>query len=356
MNARRPDRATHRLVEMMIHVFSAESADDIWRRLADTLRDSQVDCVRTSRAGSTIDIGQVVIELTKPRNRWTVSRRPSLNPAFAIAEVVWIATGRNDAAFVNYFNRALPRYAGTGSTYDGAYGYRLRRHQGIDQLDRAYHALRNCGHTRQVVLQIWDSRVDLPALDGMPCSPDIPCNIVSFLKVHDGHLEWTQVMRSNDAFRGLPHNLVQFTALQEVMAGWLDLDLGSFNLITDSMHLYENDLPVLAYDASTVNVVSSDSLCLAKDESDQVFADLAFAIEQISGGSLTDQQLQLLPAVIALPHAFANFLIILVSESLRRRGKTHEASDLMLTCSNQVLHQLWHNWLKRMDTNVSRLQ
>ena len=62
------------------------------------------------------------------------------------------------------------------------------------------------------------------------------------LKVRDGALEWTQILRSNDVFRGLPYNFVQFTMMQEIMAGWLNLRVGSYNQLSDSLHIYDSDI------------------------------------------------------------------------------------------------------------------
>ena len=83
--------------------------------------------------------------------------RLHINVAFAIAEVVWTMTGRNDLAFLEAWNSRLPEYVGKGSKLHGAYGYRLRHKGGVDQLTRAYQSLHNNPNTRQVVLQIWDS-------------------------------------------------------------------------------------------------------------------------------------------------------------------------------------------------------
>ena len=49
-------------------------------------------------------------------------------------------------------------------------------------------------------------------------------------------------MRSNDIFRGLPYNFVQFTSMQEILAGWLKINVGSYNHVSDSLHIYERDL------------------------------------------------------------------------------------------------------------------
>jgi len=78
------------------------------------------------------------------------------------------------------------------------------------------------------------SGTDFPDEEGRPASQDILCNVLSMLKIRDGRLEWTQVMRSNDLFRGVPYNFVQFTVLQEVIAGWLGLEVGAYDHVSDS--------------------------------------------------------------------------------------------------------------------------
>ena len=226
----------------MISVFNGSSADNVWMQLAREFQRPGVARVQGSQKGETKEILHVAISISDPKQRWVMSRRPALNPAFALAEVVWIMNGRRDLAFLNFWNTKYQDFVGPGPELHGAYGYRLRRHLGRDQLERAYQVLDHNSDTRQVVLQIWDSRIDMPKPDGTPVSKDVPCNVISMLKVRDGKLEWSQIIRSNDLFLGLPHNLVQFTSLQEIVAGWLNIECGTYNQISDSMHIYERPL------------------------------------------------------------------------------------------------------------------
>ena len=48
-------------------------------------------------------------------------------------------------------------------------------------------------------------------------------------------------MRSNDIVFGLPYNFLQFTFLQEIIAGWLNVDVGEYMHISDSLHMYVNN-------------------------------------------------------------------------------------------------------------------
>ena len=187
----------------MFTIIESTTADDLWLKAVDHFRIGQ-SATQSSRVGLTDELLHAALSLQDPRQRWVVSRGPAMNPAFALAEVIWLLRGRNDSAFLTYFNSELPTYAGSGSTFHGAYGYRIRHHLGIDQLKKAYQTLRSNSDSRQVVIQIWDSVIDFPDEDGTEAAPDIPCNICAMLKVRNGRLEWTQIMRSNDLFRGLP--------------------------------------------------------------------------------------------------------------------------------------------------------
>ncbi len=248
----------------MIKVFEGATANEVWHMAAAELLHGNSTRRQDGRGGSTQELLHAAFTIQDPRQRWVVARQPALNPAFAIAEVIWILSGRRDSAFLNYWNSQLPKFAGSGKIYHGAYGFRLRHQFRIDQLERAYQALLHNPDGRQVVLQIWDPRADFPDSRGRPVNPDIPCSISSLLKIRDGKLEWMQVIRSNDLFRGVPYNFIQFTSIQEVLAGWLGIELGSYNQLSDSLHLYDGDADLLHIGVSGGVEKNSDSLGLPK--------------------------------------------------------------------------------------------
>ena len=168
--------------------FEGRTADEAWLQALQFFGDGSVPLVPDTRTGATREVLHAHFEIADPRQRWVVSRHPPLNPAYAIAEVVWIISGREDAAFPNAWNSKLPKYAGTGEIYHGAYGCRLRHRFGLDQIERVYEALRHNPSTRQAVLQVWDPRIDLPGADGIAAAEDIPCNVCALLKVRQGGL------------------------------------------------------------------------------------------------------------------------------------------------------------------------
>ncbi|GAO02092.1 thymidylate synthase [Anaeromyxobacter sp. PSR-1] len=328
----------------MFQTFEGRTADEVWLKISGAFRNGRT-AVQPSRAGQTRELLRAAIGIAHPTERWVFSRTPPLNVAFALAEVLWMLAGRNDSAFLNAFNSQLPKFAGAGRTYDGAYGLRLRSHFRFDQLHRAYQALRRRPESRQVVLQIWDPRSDMPTRTGGARSHDVPCNLLSMVKVRNHRVEFTQVVRSNDVFRGLPYNLVQFTSIQEVLAGWLDLDVGGYAQLSDSLHVYESDFRVAVTPQRTASApVNSDTLAVPyRTTQAAVRLVTGLADDVIAGRSSPEQMLRAL-GFARVPLAFKNIGAVLCAELARRRGPAGTWRAAMSECTNPALVALWTRW------------
>ena len=86
-----------------------------------------------------------------------------------------------------------------------------------------------------------------------------------------------QIVRSNDLFRGVPYNFVQFTSLQEILAGWLGIELGTYNQISDSLHLYTEDKKQIL--KSTVTEVQRNTDSISQPKLNQSVCLMKFLIE-----------------------------------------------------------------------------
>lgn len=334
----------------MIYSFESNSADGVWRDAAAAIVDRGT--AQPSRNGPTHELLHVALQITDPRQRWVASRREAMNVAFALAEVVWIVGGRNDAAFLNFFNSQLPRYAGEGPTYHGAYGWRLRRQFDFDQLRRAAAALAANPDSRQIVLTIWDGRTDLPLDDGLPRSKDIPCNIVSMLKVRGASLDWTQVMRSNDAYRGLPHNIVQFTMLQEIVAGWAGLQPGLYTHWSDSLHLYDTDTDQNPVVTPAMHLpFNRESVALPLAEFDRIWPEVESLTAVMVDEKITAGEIVTRVQGAALPASWLNVVRVMAAEAIRRRKGSPE--ELAMGITNATLRTLWNRWSERMTAKAA---
>ncbi|ABD68804.1 thymidylate synthase [Rhodoferax ferrireducens T118] len=330
----------------MFHCFDGVTADEVWRKAIAKLQSDESNSAG-SRLGRMRELLHCALCIKDPRQRWVLSRRPAINPAFAIAEVIWILLGSDASNFLNFWNPVLPKYAGSGGTYHGAYGARLRTHFGLDQIERVYQILSANPESRQAVLQIWDSREDLPLSDGASRDLDIPCNLVGMLKVRAQKLEWLQIMRSNDVFLGTPHNLVQFTSLQEIIAGWLGIGIGSFSLVTDSLHLYEHDYDRCSMTKVPSTAISTDSIALSRQDFNRTLPLLEYATNEMRSEFLTPARLIDFVDTLGISEGWANYIYIVAADTARRRSWFDEMHIVANKCSNLALQAAWQAWLAR---------
>jgi len=343
--------------------YKAVSADDVWRMVTADLIESP-EHESTTRCGDALEFLQCALVILAPRARWVLSRKPAYNPAFGLVEFIWIFNGKNDSDVLQFWNPKLSHFTGSSKYLHGAYGYRLKKGFGIDQIQRAYLALKSNPSSRQVVLQIWDPRCDLPDSLGEPVSPDIPCNISSLLEIRGGRLYWTQVMRSNDVMRGLPYNIIQFTMLHEFFASWLGCEMGDYVHISNSIHMYKDCIGEYSVTSdSEVLEKGNGGLCLdiSFEETSRhlsaIYQDLV-SITGLRGESDRKKTRSRLNNVFS-PCSNANehrhpllrdMLCVIGSDAARRLGDMEFASDILTKCIDHSLRVAAMNWLKRNST------
>ena len=332
----------------MIRHFDGNTADEVWQEAAAALLTCDDAIHQDSRLGPTREYLHATFHVRDPRQRWVLSRRPAINPAFGIVELIWILLGRDDADLPTYWNPLLPKFVGEAKRYHGAYGHRLRVAFGIDQLEHAYTALAANHKSRQVVLQIWDVTRDMPNPDGSARDTDIPCNVVAMPKIRDGQLEWLQVMRSNDLYLGTPHNFIQFMTLQEILAGWLRVEVGSYVQISDSLHLYEGDMKRIAFAQDVSIYRNNDNLAIPKADFDRTLPEIGRYLDELRCEGLTLERFRyIIVGSAALPSGWHHMLLVAAADAARRRRWHEEAEAAMAGCLNPALSAAWQAWSER---------
>jgi thymidylate synthase len=323
-------------------VFEGENTTQVWNLSYEYLFENRNE--QNSRIGNTHEIMKSCYAIDNPRDRWTVSRQPMISPAFAIAEIFWILAGRDESDFINTWNPSLKKYAGDVENYYGAYGQRLRVNLGFDQIKQAYETLKNNPESRQVVMQIWDGEKDLPKNEGLPNSDDIPCNLVSILKIRDQKLEWSQIMRGNDLFRGTPYNFIQFTMLQEIMAGWLELELGEYFYFTDSLHLYEKDIQIFSKRSENLPVQNPDQLLFSKKDFDNFFPKCLQLLDQVQKFGVSEENVNYLKTTQEIPQEYKNLLALPLAYLALKNDQSTLLSVIEKICTNDLLMTVWTYW------------
>jgi thymidylate synthase len=210
----------------------AETLDDLCRRvLTGLLRDGEA--IHPTRAPASEHFG-VLLELRRPRAR--LSRTETRGKPFScLGELLWYLSRDNQLDFICYYVRAYEDESEDGETVHGGYGPRLFRHRAGNQVQSAIEALKRGPSTRRAVIQIFDAE------DVASRHKEVPCTCTLQFLVRRQRLHMLVSMRSNDAYKGLPHDVFCFTMLQEIVARSIGIEIGVYKQFVGSLHLYDAD-------------------------------------------------------------------------------------------------------------------
>lgn len=210
----------------------ADTLDDLLHQVLETVLADGTP-VEASR-GANRELSGVLLRLNNPRARLSHTERRGrvISP---LGELAWYLSGSNDAAFVGYYISAYLNDAEDDGRIHGAYGPRLFGQRGVNQVENVITRLRAQPTSRKAAIQLFDA-------DDLVGSPkDIPCTCsLHFLRRGD-RLDMATMMRSNDAFLGLPHDVFTFTMLQEIIARTLGCEPGVYSHFASSLHVYDRN-------------------------------------------------------------------------------------------------------------------
>ena len=181
--------------------------------------------------------------LESPLNALPLGCGRKLNPRIAAAEALQLIGGFSQPEWLCRIAPQFKRFRediGKVPWFHGAYGVRILTN---NQLDVAYRRLRSAPSTRQAVITLWQ-----PEFDTEDGHLDYPCTVALNFRLggtqyrqHD-QLDMQVLMRSNDAWLGLPYDMFQFTQLQLTLCNALNANPGTYTHTAWSMHLYRSDL------------------------------------------------------------------------------------------------------------------
>ncbi len=208
----------------------ARTVDDLLRHsIEKALKEG--DHINPSK-GEARELRGVLLELTNPRARQ--SRTEGKGKVLScLGEFLWYLSGTADMDFILYYLRKVyEKYR----DLNGAYGPRLFKMRGkFNQIETVTRMLNARPPTRQAVIQLFDAADIADDYDDVPCT----CTLQFF--VRNGKLDMVTHMRSNDIFKGLPHDIFAFTMMQEIISRELGVDLGTYKHSVGSFHLYDED-------------------------------------------------------------------------------------------------------------------
>jgi hypothetical protein len=186
---------------------------------------------RSARGRKTLDLHDVIIELSRPEYATPTGVGRKLSLPLASAETTHLIAGLSDAEQLIKITDGRFQAFTVGHRQPGAYGPRI-----YDQMPQVVRLLAEDPDTRQAGVNLW--RPDELSYE----NPDIPCTLSCWFSIDDGRLNMSVTMRSNDAWLGVPYDFTMMTRLQMTLAWALGVGLGTYTHHAVSLHLYEEDL------------------------------------------------------------------------------------------------------------------
>jgi thymidylate synthase len=216
---------------MVALAFQGDTLDDIMRSLLEEIMESGIQ-INPSK-GECIELSGVSAEISNPRARFSRTETKG-KPFSSLGELCWYLAKNNDLDFISYYLPNYKKYA-DGNILHGGYGPRLFNWKGINQVDQVISILRRKPDSRQAIIQLFDTT------DIADEYNDVPCTCTIQLMIRNQRLQMITFMRSNDIFKGLPHDVFCFTMIQELIARSLSIEIGSYKHLVGSLHLYNSE-------------------------------------------------------------------------------------------------------------------
>lgn len=199
-------------------------------------------------------------EVTIPERNWFKT--------LPYAESLWIASGRNDMAYILHYLPRMADFSDDGIYMRGGYGPRYRDYNGesddyriesinvrqsgsVDQLSYVVECFKADNETRRAVMSFGDPiKDDFDDNGGLKETKDIPCTReLHFMKQSGKNkLDLTVRMRSNDLIWGASAvNIFNYTFMQEYVAAILGLEVGNYYHIVDNLHFYDRHIDLVKF-------------------------------------------------------------------------------------------------------------
>ena len=204
------------------------------------------------RGLKTIELSPFCFTLKNPRNRIIYNEVRNINLGFNILEFLSMVIGDDRVEMLAALTPNIKQFSDDGKVFRGAYGPRLRSlsymdkwelklsdtpiEYKIDQFQEVIHKLKTDKDSRQAIMTIFDPTKDYVK------TKDVPCTVMFHFMIRDNKLNMNVYMRSNDAMLGHVIDVFSFTMIQELIANELNCELGEYNHIAGSFHLYEKDI------------------------------------------------------------------------------------------------------------------
>ena len=284
----------------------------------------------------------------RQRLPYVVGRKFSLT--YLIAELTWYLSGNNKTEWISKYSSFWKSISDDGVTANSAYGARLfQPHDSIaksrfTQWDYVVDELRQDPDSRRAIMHL-----RVPA-DSIDARLDVPCTLALQFFIRNNKLHQIATMRSSDIIFGIAYDIPAFTMFQEILAAELNVDVGSYTHVSNSLHIYERHFDMAARILKRENVESSkawsyrhlpndglhcmtDNIGSLRDLRSTVINDLVEFEAAIINETNHDRILEL-TRTLKVPDFWKDYAIIFAAKRLKELNLPAQYKNLMKKLSN----------------------
>lgn len=249
--------------------------------------------------------------IENPRNRLLYIPEREFSITYAIAELVWYASGENSTEWISNYSGFWKDISDDGVTANSAYGARIfAPHQRIaqgrfTQWEYVKNELKRDPDSRRAVIHIRTPD------DSIDAKLDVPCTLSLQFFIRDGKLHLIAHMRSTDLIFGLSYDVPAFTFFQEMLANELGIPLGTYMHVSNSLHVYEKHFEMCE------NILEGAS-------------------------KITDVPEEM-PRIIGPPPMN---LLSAIQWKARAANTESELKEVIYECNRDIKHDSWLDWAK----------
>lgn len=278
--------------------------------------------------------------ITNPRARIPAVVGRKFGLTYLAAELVWYLSANNETEWISKYSSFWSDISDDGKTANSAYGARLFAHhpaiadRRFVQWDYIVNELRRDPDSRRAVMHLRTPN------DSIDAKLDVPCTLALQFFIREGKLHQVVHMRSSDVIFGIAYDVPAFTVFQEILANELNVELGTYTHVSNSLHIYERHFDLARKILKPENVESSQSWARTLSDNRRI---TETSLDEIRVGQIYDLMvfegsLKLCDSAGAVTthiHKFnfsgfwSDIAIILAAKRLREIGAKAEAKVLL---------------------------
>lgn len=218
-----------------------ESADELFIQIAQKLY--YIGLKNNPRNLETKELCEVYLTLTNPKENIVTIPERNMSMEYLKGEMEWYESGSLDVHDIAKHSPFWKNLADENGKVNSNYGYFVYYQQcpnNKSQFDWCVQKINDDPSTRQALIIY--NQVN-HKYEG---NKDFVCTVSQFFRQHDGVIDCTTYMRSNDLIYGLTYDLPWFTTVHQKLCEKTGYKLGEYHHFVNSLHVYQQHYPMIS--------------------------------------------------------------------------------------------------------------